>query len=341
MSTRKKTNDDLASDDQLGAAAAVTASSQGTDSPTLKNPKAPKKTRYPCGKCDNEATGHVVCCNSCELWYHFGCIDGMNKEYFDNCKKGFELNGYSAFLCKVCRKVLTAIKKSMKDLKDEVKEMKDKMVVLELEKEALAQKLEKMEMKAEKVTERVVGVEKEVSTGMEKAMEEVKKDVKTELVAREERGCNVVVYGLDETNEEDVAQWKTKEQKKVDDVIAKLGVNVKGDVSVKFRAGKRRGDGDKPRPVIVRVDDDETRMSIFKNAPRLSRMDETKRVFFAPDLTWQQREEERKNELTLKEEAAKKTEEAKNGGRGKWYRVVGARGRRRIVEVDERVAENP
>ena len=66
----------------------------------------------------------------------------MNKDYFDNCKKGFELNGYSAFLCKVCRKVLTAVKKSMKEIKDELKEVKDELVVLKLEKETLAQKQE-------------------------------------------------------------------------------------------------------------------------------------------------------------------------------------------------------
>ena len=335
---RKKGTDETSSDDLLGAVGPeLAAPAQTSDSPSVgRNNKAPKKVRFPCGKCDAEATGNVICCNSCEFWYHYACIDGMNKEYFDNCKKGYELLGHSAFLCKVCRKVLTVVKKSMKEMKEEIKGVKDKVLVLELEKEALAQKLEKIEMSSAKVNERVVGVEKEVATGMEKAKEEVKKDVRTEMTQREERGSNVVVYGLDETQDDDAAQWKVKEQKKVDDVIAKMGVNVRGNVTVKFRAGKKRDDGEKPRPVIVRVEDDETRVSIFRNAPRLSRMDETKKVYFAPDLTWQQREEERKNESALKEEATRKTDEAKNDGRGKWYRVVGARGRRRIVEVDER-----
>ena len=338
--TRKKATDDTDSDELLGACGptlAAPAQNSASDSPSAaKISKAQKKVRFPCGKCDAEATGNVVCCNSCEFWFHYACIDGMNKDYFDNCKKGFELYGYSAFLCKVCRKVLTAVKKSMKEVKDVMKEMKDELMVLKLEKETLAQKLEKMEMSTEKVNERVVGVEKEVATGMEKAKEEVKKDVRTEMTQREERGSNVVVYGLDETVEEDAALWRAKEQTKVEDVIQKLGVQVRGDVTVKFRAGKKRAEGEKPRPMIVKVDDDETRVNIFRNAPRLSRMDETKKVYFAPDLTWQQREEEKKNELALKEEAAKKTEEAKNGGGGgKWFRVVGTRGRRRIVEMDE------
>ena len=148
----------------------------------------------------------------------------MNKDYFDNCKKSFDLMGYSAFLCKICRKVLTGLKKSMKDIKDEVKEMKDEIVVLKMEKEMLAQKLEAMEMKAEKVNDRVVGVEKEVATGMEKAKEEVKNDVQAEMVHRGERSNNFVIYGLEETKEEDQAKWKDLEQKKVKELVEKIGV---------------------------------------------------------------------------------------------------------------------
>ena len=162
-----------------GAAAPLLAApAQTTESPSGAKPKPPKKVCFPCGKCDTEVTGNSICCNSCELWYHFGCVEGMTKEYFDNCEKIYKQLGYSAFLCKVCRKVLSSVKKSLKDLKDEMKAMSDKIVVLELEKETLAQKLEKIEKKAEKVSDRMVGVEKEVATGMEKAKEEVKKVVK-------------------------------------------------------------------------------------------------------------------------------------------------------------------
>ena len=194
-------------DGLLGAAAPQLASPALTaESPVATKPKPPKKVRFPCGKCDAEVTGVSICCNSCELWYHYGCIEGMTKEYFDNCEKIYKQMGYSAFLCRVCRKVLSSVKKSMKDLKDDMKVMSDKIVVLELENVTLAQKLEKIEKKAEKVNNRVVGVEKEVATGMEKAKEEVKKVVQSEMAEQEERGGNVVVYGLEETKEDDTAQ---------------------------------------------------------------------------------------------------------------------------------------
>ena len=75
---------------------------------------------------------------------------------------------------------------------------------------------------------------------------------------------------------------------------------------------------------------------MLKNASRLMRTDDMKRVFISPDLTWEQREEARKVETRLREEAEKKTAEAKNEGRRGRYVVVGQRGKRRIVWAPER-----
>ena len=92
-----------------------------------------------------------------------------------------------------------------------------------------------------------------------------------------------------------------------------------------------REEGAKPRPLIVRVTDDETRERIFRNAGLLSQEERTKKVFISQDLTWQQREEDRKAEVERKEDAARRTEQAKNKGRKGRYMVVGGRGRRRVV----------
>ena len=143
MTTRKKAADELScitreigdvllGDDKLGAAApSLAPHAPATESPSaLRGSKPVKKVKFSCGKCDAETTGNAVCCNSCVSWFHFACVDGMNKEYFDNCKEMFELKGYSAFLCKICRKVITALKRTMKELKDEMKEMADKIRIL-------------------------------------------------------------------------------------------------------------------------------------------------------------------------------------------------------------------
>ena len=119
-------------------------------------------------------------------------------------------------------------------------------------------------------------------------------------------------------------------------MVKEIGIEMKGEIEIKFRAGKKmEGDaGSRPRPLIVQVSDDETRERIFKGARNLSRVPAMKKVFVSPDLTWTQREEARKEEKQLKELADEKTEEAKNEGKsGKWI-MIGQRGKRRLVWTD-------
>ena len=325
-------------DEVVGAMASKPVTDAGTPTAVARAGKAAKKPKYPCGKCDSEVNCGVLC-NSCDIWYHDKCVEGMTKEYFDNCKKSQEIQGYTGFLCKVCRKVFTTVMKALKEVKGELKDMANRVMILEQEKEVLAQKVESMEKGAEKVTERVEGVAKEVATGMKEAKEEVKKEVKSEMTAREANSSNICIYGLEETKEDDVAKWKEAENKKVMDMVEQIGVRVEGEIAVKFRAGRQREVGAKPRPLIVQVADDETRSRIFRNARLLSQEVRTRRVFIAQDLTPQQRDEDHKAELERKAEAAMKTEEAKNAGKREKYVVVGTRGRRRVVRrMEEEVA---
>ena len=298
--------------------------------------KGNKKPKQPCGKCSEETNGTMsVYCQTCDFWFHYGCIDGMNKEYFENCKLTYDLHGYSAFLCQVCRKVVAKFNKKVKSLEEKVEEMGRRVETLEKENERMARRLELNETKVAKVGQGLEGVEKEVVNGMEKAKEEVKKDMSREMQEREERSQNVVLYGLEEPAAEEAEERRREEKEKVDDVIRKLDVTVTGAVEVQFRAG-RKGEEPltKPRPLIIKVTDDETREKIHKNARRLSQVPEYRRVFIAQDLTWAQREEGRKIERELREEAERKTAEAAAQGKRGKFLVVGQRGRRRLVWTD-------
>ena len=87
--------------------------------------------------------------------------------------------------------------------------------------------------------------------------------------------------------------------------------------------------------MIVCFDEEESRAAILENARRLGRSADWKRVFISPDLTWKQREEAKKEEEELRARADKMTEEAgKEGGSGEVYRVIGQRGKRRVVAVN-------
>ena len=300
-----------------------------------------KKSPNPCGHCKEECrSGNSIPCGFCEFSFHAKCIDGMTQEFIDTCDQMNKLFGGSAFLCVICRKLATKINKSIKDYDAKMEVMETKLKTAELERKLLAERLEKIENRSEQVTDKIVGMEKEIETGMEQAKKEAKNEMATEMKDREERGSNVVVYGIEESKEQEAEDRKADDGRRVRRMAEVIGVEVRGEIEVKFRAGRRReeeGEESRPRPMVVRVADDETRQMLLRNARKLAREEEWRKVFVSPDLTWQQREEARQEEKKLREEAERKTEEAKNGGRGGGrYVVVGQRGRRRIVWREER-----
>ena len=299
---------------------------------TTGNTQDKKKKKNPCGKCDEEVTTREkgLQCQACETWFHVGCIPGMKKEFFESCNLAKQTYGFSPFMCQGCRKVVAKFNRSVKDLEKEVEKLRERVDVLELEKEALAQKVENMELKTTKVKEGLEGVEKEVISGMKKAKEEVKNDVNKEMKEREEKSQNVVIYGIEESEKESPEERKKDDEKKVEEVME--GIGVEGEVEIKFRAGRRTDGGDqRPRPLIVHVKSEENRARMLKDARKLSRIPNLKTVFIAEDLTWAQREEARKMEKNLREEAERRTNEAREQGKNGKFILVGPRGRRRLV----------
>ena len=133
---------------------------------------------------------------------------------------------------------------------------------------------------------------------------------------------------LTEEKEEDTAViWKIAEE---------IDVEIAREVEVLFRAGKKEG-ATKPRPIIVKVHDDETREALKRKAYLLGRKNAWKGVFVAPDLTRKQREEARKKEAELREEADRLNEVAKNEGRtGGSHRVKTIKGERKVVWWEDR-----
>ena len=75
-------------------------------------------------------------------------------------------------------------------------------------------------------------------------------------------------------------------------------------------------------------------MRLLKDARKLSRIPQLKTVFIAEDMTWAQREEARKMERELRDEAERKTKEANEQGKNGKFFLVGPRGRRRLVWTD-------
>ena len=252
---------------------------------------------------------------------------------FDKIKKLF---GGSAFLCAICRKLAAKINKSVQELELRMTKLENQLRTAELERDALTAKVERIEGKADQVKEKVVGMEREIESGMEKAIIDAKEGMTAEMKEREERKENLVVYGMPESEREGAEERKEEDEEGVRRMARVVGVEEDDVVEVKFRAGRKVESG-KPRPIIVKVRDGETREKMLRNARELGRKEEWKKVFIGPDLTFKQREEAREEDKKLREEAERKSDEAKNEGRtGGRYVVVGQRGRRRIVWWEER-----
>ena len=296
----------------------------------LRSTSSAKKN--PCGKCQEECgSGNAIVCGFCEFWYHSKCIDGMTPEFVKCCDAINKAYGGSSFLCAVCRKITGMLNRSMKDMEAKIAAMETKLTIAGLERKCMTEKIENLEARNRQVGENVQKMEGEVASGMEKAKEEIKDEMRDEMKRREENKDKVVVYGLKEPTDADGKKRKSEDEDKVRKIAVEIGVDFKGEIRSSFRSGEKVGD--RPRPLIVTIEDEETREGILTNARRLSGKEDWKRVFVGQALTWNQREEARKEEKKLKEEAEKKTTELA-GGEGK-YIVVGQRGRRWVKWVRE------
>ena len=292
------------------------------------------KRTNPCGKCGEECKGGgSVPCGFCEVWWHTDCVEGMSPAFIECCDKMNRLNGGSAYLCFSCRKLASKLNNQTRNLETKVDLIMDQLRTSELERMVLAEKIEKLEGKSDTVRAKVTGMEDQIEAGMEKVINVVTETITVEKKELEERAENIVIYGLPESDKEKSDDRKKEEKEQVEEMATAMGVTV-DKMEIKWRAGKKKENETNMRPLIVKVEDDEIRGRLLKNARLLVRTKKWEKVFVNPDMTFKQRQEFRKEETKLKAEAERKNEEQKNEGEeeeeGKWV-VVGGRGRRKVA----------
>ena len=299
-----------------------------------------KKTN--CGHCKEDtkaSAGTSIVCGFCESYFHLKCVDGMTPEFIESCDKMNKMFGGSAFLCVICRKLAAKLNRSFQEVEIRMRAIEDQLKAAELERDALKEKVGRMENKTDQVKDKVIDIEKEIEAGMEKAKAEMSQGMAKEMRDREGKISGIAIYGLKESEKETSEEQAVEDGEKAKAMIAAIEVEPQGLIEVKYRAGRRNRENDRPRPLIVKVEDDETREKILDNARRLARKEGWKEVYVSPDMTPMQREESRKEEEKLRAEAETKNEEAKKEKKkGKWV-VVGRRGRRWLKWWEERARD--
>ena len=121
---------------------------------------------------------------------------------------------------------------------------------------------------------------------------------------KEKRKLNVVVHNLPESSGESFKEKSEKDAEQFTEMIREvLKLNVR--VTKAFRVGK--GSEDKPRLLVITLENAETKMDVLKMASGLRHHDQWSNIYVTPDLTWQEREEGRK----LRQELARRKGEGK------------------------------
>ena len=313
--------------------------SMPTSTPTMSSSSRKKdnQEKNHCGHCKEECSiTKDIPCGFCQTFFHPKCIDGMSPEWIKVIDGMNRLSGASGYLCVCCIKLTQKINRSFVEYDKKFAEYDERIKDVEMENKVLKEKVLRLEGKTEEASDGLVRMEKELESGMEKAKNEVKEDVSNEMKEQEERNANVVIYGVEESKEEREEKRKEGDEKVVRELAAAIGVDDVGRMERKFRAGKKDETTGKPRPMVVRIEDPEVRERILDNARKLNRTDSWKRVFISRDLTWKQREDAKKQEKQLRDEADQKNEAEKDEEKnGKWI-VVGPRGRRRMAWAKER-----
>ena len=83
---------------------------------------------------------------------------------------------------------------------------------------------------------------KKVETGLEKAKEEVRQEVRLDIIEKEERSNNLVIYGLKESDKNEPKERVKEDEEQVKKIWTSLEMLMDRDYAeVKFKAGKKRG----------------------------------------------------------------------------------------------------
>ncbi|XP_062589095.1 uncharacterized protein LOC134250751, partial [Saccostrea cucullata] len=150
--------------------------------------------------------------------------------------------------------------------------------------------------------------------------------VLSEINERKNRECNMIIYGIEESDSDNKEVRRTNDGDKVKEIAEVCEVNVADESTIKLmRLGKFNKDK-KRRPLLVTFSTPEKKVEFFKRGGKLRENIELSEVRLANDLTRTERENEKKLYMKAKELN-------KNGSGEFHYRVRGPPWARKVVKL--------
>ena len=260
-----------------------------------------KKATWPCGVCESSVPDGGIKCDACQKWHHVDCIDGVDKDDIAYMKKKLlKLHWY----CRVCDNTVTELLSNFekfKKLNMEVKKMKDD----------IDKKYSDMVKRMDRLEKEKVNTKSNINQLIEKRVEDIAANVNTQIDLEEEREiekrkCNLIFYGVPESEETIPVDRMEADYQKVNEILTEKTEVTREDIRDIFRVGKKSDNGTK-RPLMLKFHDEERKMEVLRVCKNLSIIDnnEIKTVFVNIDRTPKQREEFNKLRAEVKERTAK------------------------------------
>lgn len=281
--------------------------------------KMAEKVKYFCLGCKEalKRKDTSVMCQVCEEYTHPTCSGISNdllKYLIDESSEGNSIS----WTCTHCKKVAKVLNNKVKALNKDIMDIKKSVKSLQTEQEDLKKEVTVCKENYTKLDTKICNTSKVV-----------KNDVFSELRERDEKKCNVLIYGVPEPV--DLESGKEKKAHDIEwavDIAHAVNVRV-ADNDIKFI--KRLGDvntSEAARPILLGFKDAEKKKELIMNSRGLKDNYDYEEIYIAPDLTKQQRDEE----LELGKEAMRRNAELdEEAALNSEWKVVGMRGEKRLI----------
>ena len=91
----------------------------------------------------------------------------------------------------------------------------------------IKEQIARMETNTVQVKDKVVGMEREMESGMEKVVKEMKDEMATEKEEQEQRAANITIHGVKESEKSTGKERKDDDAEAVRKIAAEIGVEIK------------------------------------------------------------------------------------------------------------------
>ena len=296
--------------------------------------------QHKCLVCTNKVSENDKCgsisCSQCQRWCHATCTTPrLHPETVKNLNEIWTTTGHHYWSCEGCSLAFANLTRRMSQFEKDVAGVKVNVLTNTQNIQANSDKLESVVKDVEKSKQDRVQDKAD-------AVADATKVWSRELRERENKKCNVIIYGLAEPSPEVESGIARKEAdlEQLKSLLDDMGaiVDIKEDIKFSFRPGVLNMDTveEDPRPLNVGFRTQENQEQLFSKARNLRNSTKFRKVSIVPDLTSLQRKEDH----DLIKEAEKLNEDMSERDQGNWvYRCVGRKGQRVISKL--KVRDNP